>query len=527
MCVLESTKMELAHLINSLSNPQAYPYAVGRVEVRQTHLSVVFLAGPYVYKVKKPLRLSFADFGSLELRRHFCEEEVKLNRRLAPSIYLGVVPIVQTDGGLRVEATGSPIEWAVKMERLPDEATLKQRLLRGELDAGLLEKVAGRVAGFHAAAATSDNIAAFGRFEVVAGNARDNLRAAESQVGTAISRQVLDRLTTLTETWLNRLRPLIEQRAERGVPRDTHGDLRLEHVYYFAECEPPSDLAIIDCIEFNERFRFADPVADMAFLVMDLIAHGRRDLGEAFIQEYFRVTGDEEGQAPLPFYVSYRAAVRAKVNGIKAGEPEVPESERAETLARARAHWLHALSELDEPGRRPCLILIAGLPGTGKSTVAQALARFGKFQIIRTDVVRKELAQQSAVDQIYSDEWTERTYAECLQRAESHLFQGERIIVDANFRDESKRRMFLNAAKHWGVPCRIFLCRAEPEVVRSRLASRKGDVSDADWNIYQQLAGTWEAPSDATHGILHELSTDRDVNEIVGEALEVLRSSGL
>ena len=173
------------------------------------------------------------------------------------------------------------------------------------------------------------------------------------------------------------------------MPRDTHGDLHLDHVYLFPDRAPPADLVIIDCIEFNERFRFADPVADMAFLVMDLAFHGRRDLARAFADAYFRASGDEEGRALLPFYTAYRAAVRGKVEGMELAEREVPEAERAAALVRARAHWLLALGELEEPGRRPCLVLVGGLPGTGKSTLARGLAEQAGFTVIRSDLVRR------------------------------------------------------------------------------------------------------------------------------------------
>src|SRR5262249_55918449 len=192
-------------------------------------------------------------------------------------------------------------------------------------------------------------------FAVVARNARENFEQAAAQVGATISRAVFDRLRALTEDALARLRPVIEARAARGVPCDTHGDLHLDHVYLFPDRPPPGDLVVIDCIEFNERFRFADPVADMAFLVMDLAFRGRRDLARAFAAEYFRAAGGAEGRALLPFYTAYRAAVRGKVEGFELTEKEVPQAERAGALARARAHWLLALTELEEPNRRPCL----------------------------------------------------------------------------------------------------------------------------------------------------------------------------
>ena len=225
----------------------------------------------------------------------------------------------------------------------------------------------------------------------MATNARENFDQSASHVGTTLSRAVFERLRGQTESALTALRPVIEGRAERGVPRDGHGDLRLDHVYLFPDHPPPADLAIIDCIEFNERFRYANPVADMAFPVMDLARLGRRDLARAFADAYFLASGDTEGWALLPFYTAYRAAVRGKVEGMELAEREIPASERAAALVRARAHWLLALEELEEPGRRPGLVLVGGLPGTGKTTLAQGLAEKAGLSVMRSDLVRKEL----------------------------------------------------------------------------------------------------------------------------------------
>jgi uncharacterized protein len=340
--------MDLISLIDALSRPAAYPARVARVVVHQTHISVVFLAGAFAYKIKKPVELGFLDFSTLEKRRHFCDEEVRLNRRLAPAVYRGVVPIVRVPGGVQMEGDGDVIEWAVKMERLPEEASLLWRVQRGEIQVDFMAALARKLAQFHAHAERGAHIATFGRFEVVAGNVRENFTQAAAYVGVTVSQAVLDRLRDLAEKHLAKLRSLIEDRAARGRPCDTHGDLHLDHVYHFPDKAPPDDLAIIDCIEFNERFRFADPVADLAFLVMDLLFHGRRDLAAAFGEAYFQATNDADGRTLLPFYVAYRAAVRGKVEGFALTEKEIPEAERRAALARAQAHWRLALSELEE-----------------------------------------------------------------------------------------------------------------------------------------------------------------------------------
>lgn len=340
--------MELPLLIEALTRPAAYPARPQRVTVRQTHISAVFLAGDLAYKVKKPVDLGYLDFSTLAKRRLFCDEEVRLNRRLAPAVYLGVVPIVMAGDCVRVETDGEPVEWAVKMVRLPDDACLLHRLEAGQVEAETVRGLARRIASFHADAPGGERDAPFARFDAVARNARDNLDASAGQVGDTVSAATFARLRELLERHLARLRPLIEARARCGVPRDTHGDLRLDHVYLFPDRPPPDDVAIVDCVEFNERFRLADPVADMAFLAMDLRSRGRADLAMAFADAYFDAANDPQGRELLAFYSAYRAMVRAKVRGVELAEPEVPPEERELAHDRAEAGWRLALELLEE-----------------------------------------------------------------------------------------------------------------------------------------------------------------------------------
>jgi len=527
--------MDVARLIHELSELRAYAHETGGVEVRQTHISIVFLAGAYAYKIKKAVNLGFLDFSTLEQRRRACTDELRLNRRLAEHVYLAVVPIVDTTDGLAVDRDGEPLEWAVKMRRLADQASLLASLERGELTPEVLQRIAARLADFHRVAERRAEIAEMGTFAVVARNARENFEQTMADVGVTVSPNVFARLRDRTEETLAALRPLIEARADRGVPCDGHGDLRLEHIYEFADEPPPDDLVIIDCVEFSERFRFADPVADMAFTAMELSFYGRSDLARSFAAAYFQSAHDDEGRELLAFYMAYRSVVRAKVRGFELREREIPEERRQRSRAKARAHFLLALSLLENPRLRPALLLVGGLPGTGKSTLAHALAERAGFELIRSDVVRKELAGLSADvpakagwrDGIYSREWTKRTYDACLARAENSLAEGKRVIVDASFASAALRERFVRAGRSLAVPVVPLLCQASPEQVRTRLAARSGDPSDADWTVYENARRSWEPETNVTDFSFVPIDTDAGPTAALERALDALRDGEL
>ena len=538
--------LSIGDLMTGLSQPAAYPHRVDSVDVRQTHISAVFLAGDQVFKVKKPVRLPFLDFSTLERRKFFCDEEVRLNRRLAPDVYRGVVPIHATPAGLRIgtdageDIAGPVVEWAVRMNRLPDDAMFAARMERDLLTHGQVETLAQRVAEFHRAArltagsdeALAARISACGEFDRIAAAVRDNIDFAKKQIGQTISAAVHQRLQDATELSLSRLKPLIDRRVAKGMIRDLHGDLHLDHVYLFEDRPPPADVVIIDCIEFNEAFRFIDVVADIAFCAMDFLFHGRGDFSRTFRDAYFAASEDADGPELLPFYTAYRAAVRGKVDGITAAEPEIPPAQRDAAANRSAAYWLLALGELEPVDQRPVLVLASGLPGTGKSTLARELADSLGFQWIRSDEVRKELASAAGAEPsagpkdyltgIYSIEWTDRTYAECLCRVAAALRLGGRVVVDATFVEEQRRQQFLSAAIELGAPAVWLVCDAAPSVVRDRLAKRRNDASDADWSIYQKAASAWQPPSRFSDRALVTIDANQDSPSMLRQAVDAI-----
>ncbi len=511
--------MDLAARIQALRDPAAYPDAAGSIGVRQTHLSAVFLTERFAYKIKKPVVLPFVDQGTLERRRALCEAEVLVNRRLAPSVYLAVVPIVAEGDRLRVEGAGDPIEWAVKMRRLPDADRLGDRLDQGRVDVRMVQALAERLASFHRVAEGGPAISNAASADAVAALVRANLAPSELERSGSVHPAVLRRLRERTEQLLEELTPVIDGRANRLVPRDTHGDLRLDHVYL----DDSGTILIVDAIEFSPRLRYADPVADIAFLGMDLDFRGRRDLGRILTDNWFASRQDDEGRALLAFYKAYRALVRAKVDLFLEGEPEVPRAERGSAADRARGRFLQALGELGPPGRRPGLVLIGGLPGTGKSTLARRLAEEAGLDLIQTDQVRKE--GRSPVS--YADEAQDLVYQACCQRAADRLFQGGRALMDATFLKAVHRRLLVKLALDHGVPAVLLVCQAPPEIVRARLEERRGDHSDATWEVHRHLADQWEDWKAPDGLVSRSIDTDGPLASVVAKSIAALREAGL
>lgn len=519
-------------LIRDLQRPGAYPHEAGDVILHQTHISLVFLAGEFAYKIKKPVDFGFVDYSTLEERRQFCEREVELNRRLASGVYLGVVPVVERDGALAVSEddagdNGAVVEWAVKMRRLDDGDTLLRRLADGRLQEGILEALGRLLADFHRDAERGDEISRYGGFEQVSANTLDNFEQTRAHAGDVIPVEIHERTEQLSRDALAQLKSSIQERANAGMPCDSHGDLRLEHVYVSDD----GGLTVVDCVEFNDAFRYADPVADVAFLVMDLLIRGWDREASTFMKAWLDATDDRAGRALLDFYVAYRSCVRGKVHGFKAQAEEVSSEDRASALQRAGMHWRFALTVLASARERPRLVMAGGLPGTGKSTVARSLMERGwADEVIRSDVVRKALAGMSADESahdeygsgIYTKEWTRRTYEACRERAAEGLKEGLRVVIDASFNDDDERRACVELARELGVQPVFLECRLAPATAAARMRRRKGDASDADAVIHERMREAWQSPSDTVARVHLELDTEGEPNEVADRAVELL-----
>ena len=323
---------ELPPLVRSLLAPAAYPAEERptRIELLETHISWLFFAESFVYKVKKPVDFGFLDFTTLERRHFFCEEELRLNRRLSPDVYLAVVPIGEREGRYAVRGPGSIVEYAIKMRRLPGDRWLSGLLERGDASLPLMRRIARRLAAFHADARVSGDV---GGAATVRFNTTENFTQVRDQIGLIVSRPAFDRVRAYTEAFLDVRASYFAQRERDGRIRECHGDLHTDQICV------ENGIAFIDCIEFNERFRWSDVAADIAFPAMDVDYYGRPDLATELVREWVAATGDRDAWAVLDFYKCYRAYVRGKVISFKLDDPNIAAEEKKTATKEAQDYF--------------------------------------------------------------------------------------------------------------------------------------------------------------------------------------------
>ena len=467
-------------LIQGLLRPDAYPSTSpdqpGRVDHIETHISHVFLVGDRAYKLMKPLDLGFLDFSTLERRRQGCEEEIRLNRRLAPSFYIGIVPITGTPDRPRVGGAGPALEFAVQMHRFDQAALLDRCPLTPEL----VDRLAARVASFHAEVPCADPVSHFGTPAAVLAPMLDNLRQIRERVTDLGRADSLDRLEAWTLDRWRTLIPVIERRRAEGRVRECHGDMHRGNIA-MVDGEP----LVFDALEFNPDLRWIDTASELAFLIMDLQEAGESGLAGRLLNRYLDLSGDYGAIEVLALYQVYRAMVRAKVLAIRLGQADLP-------AAEATAQRLNCIRYLDlatayTRRRRPRLVLTCGLSGSGKSRLANRLREALPIIHLRSDLERKRLFGLGPEVQtrceigtgIYSPQATRQTYQRLLSLADSILGSGYDVIVDATFLRREWRSAFHDLARHRNAGCVTLAFLAPMAVLRERVARRAAAGSDA------------------------------------------------
>ena len=484
-------------LIAALRDPRAYPHAVDTVRLVETHISWVLLAGEYAYKIKKPVALEFLDFSTLAARRHFCAEELRINRRFAPGLYLDVVPIVFGPAGARVSGEGAPVEYAVRMHRFGDDALLATRVAQDTVPEGLWRRFGADLARLQDTLPRSDRDDP--DLHGVPARLRDAFAQNFRQIRVRLREAGdIEALNTLERggcsVWRQR-EQLMWRRYEAGRVREGHGDLHLGNIVVI-----DGQAVAFDAVEFNADFRWIDVLNELAFLLMDCRVRGIPERGWQALDAWLESSGDFASLPLLELFVLYRALVRAKVAlmGGAAGPDQA--------LAHYREYAALAADTMRP--RRPWMAITCGVSGSGKSTLAAALCEATGAVRLRADVERKRLfgldaesSSRAAGLDIYTADAGTRTFDRLAQLAEDVLSAGFPVVVDATFIRRSLRERFRTLAGRLGVPFRILLCSAPEGELRKRVATRVAqgsDASEADTRVLEsQLANVeWPAASD-------------------------------
>jgi aminoglycoside phosphotransferase family enzyme/predicted kinase len=484
--------------IDELLDPAAYPHPVSQPRLRETHVSWVVLTGAFAYKIKKPVRFDFLDASTLERRAALCAEELRLNRRLAPDLYLDVVPVTREAGRLRVGGSGRPVEFAVRMHQFDPSQELAEQLDRNAVTPEDMQALAALLAGLHARAGIAGADSPHGTFALLQAQVLANLAQLRPLL-SAPQLQALEQPAGAMQAALRRLQPVITGRRDTGHVRECHGDLHAGNVVRWRQ-----RWMAFDCLEFDPALRWIDVIADTAFLYMDIIAHGREALASELLSRYLEQTGDYAGLPLLRLHAGDRALVRAKVNALHAAAARPAERAALHAAVDAR---LGLAARLMAPAK-PALVIMHGVAASGKSSLAARLVPALHGVRIRSDLERKRLAgvaplalRNAAVGEgDYTAQSTRRTYERLLQCAEAAIDGGCTAIVDAAFLQAAQRTLFQELAARRGCRFLIACCTADTPTLRSRLLAR---------------AAGGEDPSEATPAVLeHQL---RSVQPLTGQ----------
>ncbi len=484
--------------VREMLRPQCYGKGVKRVRLIQTHTSWVFLTGEFAYKVKKPVNFGFLDYTTLSARKFFCREELRLNCQLSPDIYLEVLPITASRGMLRFGGKGRVVDYGLKMIELPQSSIMTEQLKRGGVMFEHIDEIARTIADFHQHAERGREVSQYGSSEIIKLNWDENFAQTMEFRGKTITYRAFDEIKQTVEKFIREKRHRFRHRREAGFVRKCHGDLHSKNVFVGDEVH------IFDCIEFNPRFSCSDVASEIAFMVMDLDFWGRRDLASFFVERYLVYSRDVGLLRLLDFYKCYRAYVRGKVTSFNLNDIGIPEDAKAEAKATARKYFKLSERYARQLQSEPKLVVMIGLPGTGKSYLARRIAdRFDAFHLL-SDSIRKQLMGVPVGTHrfnedgkgIYTQRVGKRTYAEMMRRARMFLCAGHSVVMDATFLHEDSRASVRTVARRAGVPILFVYTYCPDKTVAGRIQRRvrRYGFSDATMKVYRAMKSRFTPP---------------------------------
>ncbi|MEX1301070.1 MAG: AAA family ATPase [Desulfotignum sp.] len=507
-------------LITAMTSADFYPHKPTGIIHKQTHISDVFLAGDLVYKVKKPVNRGFLDFSTLEKRYRYCCEEVRLNQRLTSDIYLGVETITRDNGGYGLNTSGETVDYAVKMRRLPDGNTLKAMLLTDRVKQEFIDTLTRTLADFYAHAAIEPrDMEQFGSFAAIARNCRENFEQMPAFTGSGSGKNKLQIIQNATQLFLDRHKDLFDQRIENGHICDTHGDLKAEHVYEY------QGVQILDCIEFNQRFRYQDTACDLAFLAMDMEFLGHRPAALFLLSQHVKTTHDPDLMQVIDFYKCYRAMVQVKVYHLQMEQMPAQEDPGKAEHAHKMDLYLNLAYQYAVKMACPVIWVVCGMIATGKSTVAGKLASLFSIPCIRSDELRKSLfenpsdnvAQTGFEQGMYTPEAASLVYGKMLTTAQADLENGRSVILDATYRNRKERQDLLQLAADTGTNIIFIECRCPDREIQKRLKNREhqSTVSDARLEHFKAMKKRMDPFDHLSEDVHMPVRTDQPLDKIM------------
>ncbi len=519
-------KMKMDHqnqIFEAMCRPEFYPHPVSGIEHRETHISHVFLTGDYVYKIKKPVNLEFLDFTTLKKRRYYCRQEVILNKRLSHNVYLDAVPINHKDGKYHLSGPGIPVEYAVKMRQLPADRSMLTMLKRKKIDRSLVMALAEMLARFYNLSPSVEHTQASGAWESVVSNCEENFRQATIFAGDILDNEIFQIVRSSTRSFLHRKKGLFDNRIKDKKIRDCHGDLRTGHIYFTDE-----GIQIIDCIEFNDRFRFHDVASDLAFLAMDLDHEGFPQIAGNLLDAYAKHAQDPDVFVLIDFYKCYRAVVRCKVNCIRLQEGDL-DNQLQKKLVKETRKYLDLAYKYAGRFTRPTLWVVCGMPGSGKSTISKELSSVFKIKAFQSDVIRKELYGLKPGDPsdipfeagIYSKGATGLTYGRLLLLAQGEIEQGRSVILDATYGRRYYRFEAVRMANDTDANIIFVECVLKENSIKERLLKREAGhpVSDARHHHYEDFKKRFEPLNELSDKMHIRVDTEKPLKACMEQIL--------
>jgi len=494
--------MKQSNLLENLINPNLYGKDIKNIKILQTHISYVVLTGKYAYKIKKPVNFGFLDFSTLEKRKYYCNQELRLNRRLCPDIYIDVIPITEIGKNLQINGDGRVIEYALKMKEFSQKNIMTNLLKQEKINEDIIDKICYILTDFYKRSKHSEEINKFGLVETVKINTDENFQQTESVIDVTIKRKLYDFIKSNTNIFLNQKEDLFNERIENGHICDCHGDLHSGNIVVSGK-----NVYIFDCIEFNKRFRFSDITSDIAFLAMDLDYQGYPYLSSYFIKKYIEESNDLINSSLLNFYKCYRAYVRGKVIGFRLDEPNIDNNEIIKIKNSAKkyfelSYYYTKLFSRSLKKMKPLLFITSGLTGTGKTTVANKISVDYDVHIISSDSVRKDLEGIDKFERhhdayntgLYSPQKMLYTYNKIFEKADKILKNGGNVILDATFKNKDLRDRAKNIAFKDNSIFLIIHCTCPEDKVKLYLENRvkKKSISDGRWDIYLKQKDSFE-----------------------------------